>query len=274
MKMLDSAKADVGFTDNFSIRVEGLWVIIRYRGKDIQRTHLEAFGVAYADYQVYLGEMQGKSVEVEDPDGIFEDTPLVNVTEVVKFIDCYKAMQKKYTGRCGVYPVPNPDKASKPSVDKNWKAFVSATAQCKQAELYPNEYLDMLVSHYTRRAGHGGGQVALPFPNQLQGQWAQNVIIEETARRNSRTVPNFVRATRLASTNSRLKLDDDTAYLEARARIKVKKHTEFDIEYIKARLTQTFGQPKDWILAVEKDFKAEQAKVAQAQIVKEDVSNG
>lgn len=265
-------KADFGFAENFSIRIDGLWLVIVYRGKDVQKLNIEMMGIAHTDYQVFMGELQGKVVEHDDPDGILEGAPSVTVTEIQKFIATYMSIQKKYTGRSGIYPVPTGEKP-KPSVLKNWKAFAAATAQCKLAALYPNEYIEMLVTHYSRRASRSGSQVALPFPNQLQGQWAQNVIIEETARRHSKSVPSNIRASKLAGTNAYVDLDKDQAYLEARARIKEKKHTEFDIEYIKARLTQAFGQPKQWILDVETAWKAANA-AAEAPKKKEDVSNG
>lgn len=271
-------KMSHGFEANFAITIQGHWVVLSFKGAEIQKTHIAAFAAAYKDFQVYSGELQGATVHLDDSDGVLQpdkdgNAPKVTVSEVLKFINTYTSLQKKYTGRTGIYPQPRV--GSKPSVVKNWTAFSMATAQAKQANLLPNEYLEMIIAHYTRRVSRQGSQASLPFPNQLHGDWVQNVLVEETARRSAVEVPAPVRASRLAQTNSRLKLDDDAAYLEARNRVtKTKNCTEFDIEYIKARLTQLFGQPKQWILDAEKDF---QQRVKKAQAVtsgKEDLSNG
>lgn len=266
------SKIAYGFEANFSITLSGHWVVLNYKGVEIQKTHIAAMGAAYSDFQVYSGQLKGQTVKLDDTEGVLDKGAEVTVSEVQKFISTYQSLQKKYTGQSGRYP--QPSVGSKEGVIKNWKAFSMATAQAKQANLLPNEYLEMIISHYSRRVTRQGSQASLPFPNQLHGDWAQSVIIEESARRHAIEVPAPVRASRLAQTNSRLKLDDDPAYLEARNRVtKTKNCTEFDIEYIKARLTQLYGQPKQWILDAEKEFnlRLKKAPVAQG---KEDLSNG
>mgnify|MGYP001558193340 CR=1 FL=1 len=266
-----------GFDANFTVSMSGHWVVLHYKGVEVQKTHIALMGAAYSDFQVFSGQLKGETVYLDDPEGVLEKAadggaPNITVSEIEKFIATYASLQKKYTGQSGRYP--KPVVGSKESVRKNWKAFANAAAQAKQAGLLPNEYLEMIISHYTRRVTRQGSQASLPFPNQLHGDWAQSVIIEETARRHALEVPAPVRASRLAQTNSRLKLDDDPAYLESRNRItKTKNCTEFDIEYVKARLTQLYGQPKQWVLDAEKEFN-ERIRKAPRPTGKEDLSNG
>lgn len=270
-------KTGHGFEANFTLTMSGQHLVLSFRGHEQARFKLDLFGAAAAEYQVYLGVADGKTFEVSDDDGVLEKdskgkNPVVTKSEIVKFIQCYQSLQIKYTGRKGVYPEPQPN--SKKSVVTNWSHFAKAVAQCKQAGLLPHEYLEMLAVHYSRRVSRSGSQASLPFPNQLQGQWAQQVIIEESARRNATEIPAAVRASRLAGTNARIKLEEDQAYNEARARVKTKTCTEFDIEYIKARLTQLYGQPKQWILDAEKELQARIVKAPKGKAVKEDISNG
>lgn len=244
------SKVATRFEDNFSITVEGLWIVIAYRGKEYQRQKMSIGSVMFKDYEVYTGSNKGKETLVEVEEGT--EAISIAMSEVIKFAQVYSGLQKKYTGRFATYVAPA--EGSKKSTRTNWDALTKAAAQAQKNELDYYTYLSMLISHYSRRAKNSGGAISFPFPNQLHGDWAQSVIVEESGRRNARDIPPDVKAERIATTNRYLPLDKDQAFIECRARVKQKTHTEFDIAYLKARFSQTQGVPPDWVLKLEKDF--------------------
>lgn len=249
-------KTTTGFVDNFSLHTEGLWLIISYRGKELERKNLKAYNLGFKDLEVYLGENEGKT-SIEETEGT---EIAVSQSEVIKFAQVFQGLQKKYTGRMATY-IP-PKKGAKPATAKNWTALTAAAAQAKKLEMMPHEYLELLIRYYTRRAEREGGQVAFPYPSQLSGEWATQVIINETGRKNAKHIPADVKASRIAATNRYLALEKDQAYTEAYQRVKDHRATEFDIEYIKARHIQLYGEPKDWILREEKVVKEQASKEA------------
>jgi len=248
-------KLEAGFVDNFSLMVEGNQLVISYRGHELERKNLKHIAIVYKDLKVYLGERSSaeKSLEVEGTDG----EQAITHSDVLRFAQVYTGLMRKYTGREVTYKAP--EKGAKPSTRNNWAALERATAQAMKNNIDFPDYLGALIAHYSRRANRGGGAgVSFPFPNQLAGEWAQQVLVEEAGRKNAKLIPPEIRAERLAGTNRYLHLEKDQAYLEAKERAEKGKHDRFDIEYMKARQTQVAGEPRDWLLKLERELNAKE----------------
>lgn len=258
---MGGTKVTQGFTDSWGVHVEGLWLVLTYRGKEVERKNLKMFRLAHRDLEVYIGENEGKEKSEEVVEGAGEQA--ITEGEVLKFVQVYQGLQKKYTGRQGTY-VP-PARGQKPTTQRNWSALEKAAIQAKQMNMEPLEYLTLLINYYSRRGTRDGAQMNFPYPTQLQGEWAEGVIVNESARSNAKAVAPGIKAERLAHTNRFLGLDKDQAFIEARSRCKVGKQTAFDIEYLKARTTQVYGEPPDWIEKYAKAMKERDKAEADEQ---------
>lgn len=241
-----ASKIKTGIVSNFAISIEGNSLVINYRAKEAMRFNLKVLNIAFKDLSVYLGEIAGKKQEEEANAG--ENKVAFTAGDVTKFIQVFQMLQKKYTGRYSNYPVGG----------RYYPCFEKATAQAIENKLTPEVYLQFLINHYSRR--NSAAQVAFPYPNQLSGEYAQQVIVDETGRGSAKKVPDGMRALKLAQTNRYLNIDKDQAYQEAYHRCKAKKHTRFDVEYIKARQTQLLGQPKEWLLKREQELNDKEAQ--------------
>lgn len=242
-------KIDSGIVANFSLSIEGNQLVIAYLGKEAFRLNLKLLSTAFADLGVYLGETAGKKIADDGEESLVGGAEKAKFTagDVTKFIQVYQGLQKKYTGKFSNYP----------PTGKFWKAFEKATAQALENKLDFNTYLNAIIAQYTRRMA--GGQVVFPYPNQLSGEYAQTVIVDQTGRGSAKAIPDSIRADKLASTNRYLSVDKDQAYQEAYYRVKAGNGTRFDFEYMKARQTQLLGQPKDWLIKREKIFNDKEA---------------
>lgn len=237
-------KIDSGIVSNFKLGIEGNNVVISYRGKECMRFNLKLISVAHKDLGVYLGEIEGKIKEQEGQASAGQ-VPFT-AAEVERFIQSYQGLQRKYTGKFSRYPVGG----------RYYSCFERAVVQAKENDLEFEDYIQLLINHFSRR--NAGAQVAFPYPNQIAGEYAQQVIIDETGRSSAKKIPDEMRAQKLAQTNRYLSVDKDQAFQDAYYRVKAKKATRFDFEYMKARQTQLLGEPKDWLLKREAEFNKEE----------------
>lgn len=238
--MAKKIDADSSFTANYSVRVEGVWAILEFMGKEKMRWNIKLQEEEWKALQVYREEIEGKATIVENE--LSGDKAVITEDEVVQFVQVYVGLVKRYTKRHVKYS----------NKSKTWEHFRKAASYAKQNEFDALTYIKTIMSYYSQR--NPSDTMIMPYPNQLHGEWAQNIIVNDAAKSASQA-PIELRMKKLAGTNRYLKLSEDTVYQKAMAKIKTGTYTEGDLVYLRARQTQVKGEPAEWLKKYEEKLR-------------------
>lgn len=173
---------------------------------------------------------------------IEQDIPTLTVlpSEVTAFVQAYTNMIYKYSKITRRYSSrPNADG----SVNKNWRSLSAAAAQCKSFDIDAVTYLTILFRKYSQM--NKSSKVSFPYPNQLHGDFANEVITEYLINERGEVSPE-IKASKYANTNQRLSLQKDDLYQTCLAKFKKNTYDAFELEYVRLRQIQAFAEPLEW----------------------------
>jgi hypothetical protein len=172
-----------------------------------------------------------------------EDKTVID-NEVLKFMDTYRQLIYKYTQQYRNYGL----------TSKWYKDFALAVKASKALKVDFEKYIEFLIIKYSEM--NKGSKVTVPFPRQLHGEFAEQLLLELDVNVNGK-IPPLVKVKKLARANSKIPLEKDEHYQQIRSKIKARTYTKYDIEYIKIRHIQIYGEPKDWVKKYEEGIKAQ-----------------
>lgn len=231
--------------ENFTIVRQGYVIDILYKTKKVLSFDSRALAAGVAkDIQTLLGEAAAKKIEKQSETD--EANAKITAPEVQEFAQAYCSLIKKYTGQTRTYTSAN---------KKIWPAMVAGARAAKEAEIIPLEYIEIIVNYYSRI--NTDDRVTFPFPNQLHGPTAENIILSHFASvKGNVSIENRMR--KLARSKKYVPLNKDEYYIECREKFKSGDYGAAEIEYVKIRQIQIYGEPKEWLMKYQERLDARQ----------------
>ena len=218
--------------ENFSIQRQGYVIEILYKSKKVLMFDSRALAAGVAkDIQTMIGEAAAKPLKGGEEEGEAN----ITAKDVQEFAQAYCSLIKKYTGQTRTYNSTN---------KKVWPAMIAGARAAKECDLIPIEYIEIIVNYYSRI--NSDDRVTFPFPNQLHGPTASNIILSHFASvKGNVSIENKMR--KLARSKKYVPLNKDEYYIECREKFKTGNYGEAEIEYVKLRQIQVYGEPKPWL---------------------------
>lgn len=127
---------------------------------------------------------------------------------------------------------------------KYWPHFEKAAATVRELDISADDYISMLFTGYSEWSRDA--TLSIPFPNQLHGETAEQIIMTQLGKRGT-ALPGGLAGRRKAIKNARLPIDEDSHYADIRRRFKTKKYSWDDLEYVRVRQMQQYGEVADWL---------------------------
>lgn len=210
---------------DFEVDIRGNMLLLKYQGRIIQETNLAIMGIIRDNMCVLAGD-----------DEEFEDDEIaVNERLVYDFIHAYQQINYKYTRI----------KKNYSRNSKYWHKFKEAAQLCKKLQLTPDDYITYIMTGYSQM--DKGSSVYIPWPNQLAGETAVQIIMQQKAKRGL-VVVEGEEGRRAASANRNVPLDKDERYQEIKANLRRSgTYTLDDLEYCGTRQVQVYGRRAKWV---------------------------
>lgn len=216
---------------DFSVELRGNVLILRYHDRKLMESNIRLWGLV--DSNMNALEDESAYAEVES---VFKDIQL-NEQEVQEFVHTFEQLIYKYSRMSRNYK----------RHGKFWSHFEKATATCKRMGMTPTAYLTAVISGYSNIASNSGATIEIPWPAQLHGETAEEMVTKQAARQG--TVPmDGVAGRKEAALNRNLPIDKDEKYNRIKRNISNGgKYSLDDLEYAATRQVQAYGRRAKWI---------------------------
>lgn len=237
----------VEVVSNISHRLEGTTLKTFYGNKLWKTEDLQISNKLKEDALKYRADIDLKEKETEES----SESVTVFDHDVTGFIQSYCAILYKYTRQRRSYSPKS----------KSWESFYKAAGTCKTFKMDPTTYITALTNYYTsvRRED----KVTLPFPNQLHGEKAQEVILQYLANKSDVAPPEESVARKKVLNKRYLSLKEDEEYQAILIRFKNRTFTRTDFEYAKMRQIQMNSQAFEWMARYESILKDRESQDAE-----------
>ena len=235
-------------THLFELKLVGytieIWLNIPKKvNKKLIDLNLKAWGEANDLVQELRGEIKARTISEEvETDEKIAHIPIDNVE---RFIQAYVSMQYKYTRVRKNYSING----------KFYSAFAKASESADRLGVDYAKWIKLLQKHYSQQKR--SEKITFPWPSQMHGDYAEQIVIQELARENG-TVDPVLKGKKHAISNQYLPLKKDDYYISIREKIRRGTANEEDISYLETRQIQVYGEPKPWVADVKVKLFGEQ----------------
>lgn len=238
--------ATVFVEENFTLKITGQTLEIYYLDKLLETKNLRLYRAILKDHIASTKRRIGESIGVDADDEDIEAKAKLKKSIVFDFIKTYKDLKYKYTRQHSTYG----------EKSKFFPDFVLGATQALKMKVDHQTYIECLITKYGEI--NRESKVVIPYPRQLHGESAEMFIHEVLARRGGST-PDAVRINKLAQRNRRVPLDRDEQYQEIKHKFRDRSFTKQELEYVRIRQIQVYGEVKPWLAKYELELKEREA---------------